>query len=158
MSNNDHLIKTDNPFTEEERIFLGRLASLIIPASEQHGIPGADDEAILARILTKGVKHKSLLKKGLNDLVQLSEDGQKNLKLLDDDELSSLFDAFEESHKPFVQLLMTLTAQSYYQDERVLQSLDMEARPPFPKGHEVQQGDWSLLDPVRQKNKLYREV
>jgi hypothetical protein len=34
----------------------------------------------------------------------------------------------------------------------------MEARPPFPKGHEVEQGDWSLLDPVRMRPKLYREA
>lgn len=158
MTSNDLLIKTDNPFTEEERISLGRLARIIIPPSEQHNIPGADDDEILARILTKGVKHESLLKKGLRDLALLAEDRKKKLKMFDDEELSALFDEFEKSHKPFVQLLMTITAQSYYQDERVLQSLDMEARPPFPLGHEVQQGDWSLLDPVKQKGKLYREV
>jgi hypothetical protein len=35
-------------------------------------------------------------------------------------------------------------------------SLGMEPRAPFPKGFEVEQGDWSLLDPVRARPKLYR--
>ena len=39
-----------------------------------------------------------------------------------------------------------------------MESLGMEARPPFPKGYEVEQGDWSLLDPVRARPKMYREV
>ena len=37
----------------------------------------------------------------------------------------------------------------YYRDDRVMVSLGLEARPPFPKGHVLEQGDWSLLDPVR---------
>jgi hypothetical protein len=39
-----------------------------------------------------------------------------------------------------------------------MRSLGMETRPPFPKGFEVDQGDWSLLDAVRGRAKLYREV
>jgi hypothetical protein len=37
----------------------------------------------------------------------------------------------------------------YYRDDRVMVSLGLEARPPFPKGYVLEQGDWSLLDPVR---------
>jgi hypothetical protein len=39
-----------------------------------------------------------------------------------------------------------------------MRSLGMEPRPPFPTGHEVEQGDWSLLDPVRKRAKFYRDV
>ena len=38
------------------------------------------------------------------------------------------------------------------------QSLGVEVRPPFPKGFEVERGDWSLPDAVRARPKLYREV
>jgi hypothetical protein len=34
----------------------------------------------------------------------------------------------------------------------------MEPRPPFPEGFEVEEGDWSLLDPVRARPKLYRDA
>jgi hypothetical protein len=39
--------------------------------------------------------------------------------------------------------------QCYYRDDRVLRSLGIELRAPFPKGHVLPEGDWSLLDPVK---------
>jgi len=39
-----------------------------------------------------------------------------------------------------------------------MRSLDQEPRSPFPKGHVVQQGDWSLLDPVKRRAPIYRKV
>jgi hypothetical protein len=46
----------------------------------------------------------------------------------------------------------------YYRDDRVMHSLGQEPRAPFPKGHEVEQGDWSLLDPVRARPPIWRKV
>jgi hypothetical protein len=40
----------------------------------------------------------------------------------------------------------------------VMRSIGMEARPPFPKGHELEQGDWSLLEPVRARGRIWRRV
>lgn len=155
---NNQLIQSDNPFTDAERTLIGKLAHMMIPASGKYGVPGADDAAILSTILAKGKAHESLLKKGVYDFSQLAQDQQKTASELSDKELLALMKDFRMSHRSFVQTLMTITAQSYYQDERVLKSLDLEARPPFPQGYSLQQGDWSLLDPVKQKDKIYREV
>ena len=57
--------------------------------------------------------------------------------------------------------LMTLNRvilQCYYRDDRVVRSLGLEPRPPFPKGYSVEQGDWSLLDPVRRRPRMWRDV
>jgi hypothetical protein len=54
--------------------------------------------------------------------------------------------------------LTRIVLQCYYRDDRVMRSLGMEVRPPFPKGFEVEQGDWSLLDPVRARQPFFREV
>ena len=57
--------------------------------------------------------------------------------------------------------LMALTravAQCYYRDARIMQSLGMEVRPPFPEGFQVEQGDWSMLDPVRARKPFYRRT
>ena len=48
--------------------------------------------------------------------------------------------------------------QCYYRDDRVMRSLGLETRPPFPLGRTLPQGDWSLLDPVRVRPKFYREA
>ncbi len=46
----------------------------------------------------------------------------------------------------------------YYRDDRVMRSLGQEPRSPFPKRHVVEQGDWSLLDPVRERAPMWRRV
>jgi hypothetical protein len=48
--------------------------------------------------------------------------------------------------------------QCYYRDDRVFVALGLEPRPPFPKGHDLQQGDWSLLDRVRDRPRMWRDV
>jgi hypothetical protein len=40
----------------------------------------------------------------------------------------------------------------------VLRSLGLELRPPFPKGYELEQGDWSLLDPVKARPAALRRT
>jgi hypothetical protein len=54
--------------------------------------------------------------------------------------------------------LVRVVLLCYYRDDRVMRSLGQEPRPPFPKGHVVEQGDWSLLDPVRARPPMYRVV
>ena len=46
-------------------------------------------------------------------------------------------------------MLVRVVLQCYYRDDRVLRSLGLELRAPFPKGYMLEQGDWSLLDPVK---------
>jgi len=48
--------------------------------------------------------------------------------------------------------------QCYYRDDRVLHSLGLELRPPFPKGYGLEQGDWSLLEPVKARAPMWRRV
>jgi hypothetical protein len=48
--------------------------------------------------------------------------------------------------------------QFYYRDDRVLRSLGLELRAPFPKGYPLEQGDWSLLDPVKARPAVLRRT
>ncbi len=45
--------------------------------------------------------------------------------------------------------LVRVVLQCYYRDDRVLRSLGLELRAPFPQGYVLPEGDWALLDPVR---------
>jgi len=67
-------------------------------------------------------------------------------------------EAFLASDAPSVTTLGRVILQCYYRDDRVVRSLGLEPRPPFPKGHTLEQGDWSLLDPVRARPKLWRDA
>ena len=46
---------------------------------------------------------------------------------------------------------------AYYQHGSVVSALGLEPRAPFPGGYEVEPDDLTLLDPVRQRPKLYRD-
>lgn len=158
MTNDDHLKSNGHPFTGEEAALLGRLAKFIIPVSDDNGLPGADDGAIIATFFKKGARSADLLKEGLVGVSLLAEQRGQDLGQLGDDGLDLLWVEFEQTHPAFTQLVMTLTAQSYYQDPRVLASLGVESNHPFPTGRQVPQGDWSLLDGVKKRDNLYRDA
>ena len=54
--------------------------------------------------------------------------------------------------------LVRVVLQCYYRDDRVLRSLGLELRAPFPKGYTLEQGDWSLLDPVKARPPTLRRA
>ena len=125
--------------TSEEATQLARIAGLIIPASVEHGIPGADDPAILSEILASAVKQIPNVRVAIQTFETAADP-----------------EAFRSDHPDKAELLQTLVVQCYYRDDRVMRSLGMDPRPPFPVGYDVDSGDWSLLDPVRKRAPIYR--
>ena len=57
----------------------------------------------------------------------------------------------------FVRVLGRVVLAAYYRDDRVVRSLGRDARPPFPRGHVLPDGDWSLLDAVKGRPQLWRD-
>jgi len=55
------------------------------------------------------------------------------------------------------QALLVQAYGAYYTHPSVVEALGLPPRPPFPKGYDVPPTDFSLLDPVRRRAKLYRE-
>lgn len=53
-------------------------------------------------------------------------------------------------------MLVTYVFGCYYKHPRILAHYGMEARPPHPKGYEMEPTDLSLLDPVRARGPIYR--
>ena len=77
---------------------------------------------------------------------------------LDADQQAALTQRLRDVSPGLALLLVNVVVRCYYRDDRVMRSLNMELRPPFTKGFELEQGDWSLLDPVRARGQAYREV
>ena len=57
----------------------------------------------------------------------------------------------------FLPVLLFQTYQGYYQIPAVLAALGLPPRPPHPKGYEIEPNDLELLEPVRAREKMYRE-
>lgn len=141
--------------TQGEQATLKALLREMIPPSATHGAPGADDAAIFEDILRSMRRETDNVRGALGEL-----DAQSGgaFVALGDADRQAMAIGFLSGSGPQLFALSRLVLQCYYRDERVMASLGMDARPPFPAGFEVDQGDWSLLDPVREMPKIYRKV
>jgi len=144
-----------DPLSAEEQRSLRCLVGIIIPASASYGVPGADDELIFADIVASLGADTPRVRAALRRLDALAGGRYAELDVRQRLAVAQRFRDAEASPLP---PWVSVTVQCYYRDDRVMRSLGMETRPPFPKGFEVDQGDWSLLDAVRGRAKLYREV
>ena len=63
----------------------------------------------------------------------------------------------EQAEPMFLATLLTLASVGYYSAEPVVAVLKGSARPPHPRGYELESDDLSVLDAVRARGKLYRE-
>ena len=131
------------------------VAAMIIPASEQYGVPGADDAAIQADILATLGRDAELVRDALDHLARLAGMPLVNLGETAREAVATQFRA---SGGPAAATLTRVVLQCYYRDDRVLRSLGLELRPPFPQGYALEQGDWSLLDPVRARPPMWRRT
>src|SRR5262249_20904482 len=59
---------------------------------------------------------------------------------------------------PVISALGRAVLQCYYRDDRVMRALGIEPRAPYPQGRVLEQGDWSLLEPVRGRARMWRDV
>jgi hypothetical protein len=145
----------NDDLTAEQVRDLRALASMIIPASATYGVPGADDDKIFADILKSLERDRNDICNALAHLAALAGGAFADLEPARRTEVAA---AFREAGGPPLTALVRVVLLCYYRDDRVMLSLGLEPRPPFPKGHVVEQGDWSLLDPVRKRPPMYRLV
>lgn len=131
------------------------IAGLMVPASTEFGVPGADDATIFADIVRSLGRDLADVRTALTQLATLSGGA---FAALDPERRDAVAEAFLSSSTSQVAVLGRTILQCYYRDDRVVRSLGLEPRPPFPKGHTVEQGDWSLLDPVRARPKMWRDA
>ncbi|ANW03683.1 hypothetical protein [Bradyrhizobium icense] len=135
-----------NELTSAQRDDLRTIAAMIIPASDEYKMPGADDPAIQADMLATLGRDTSMVAQALDHLAHLAG---KPLAELDAAKRDVVATEFRATGGVATATLVRVVLQCYYRDDRVLRSLGLELRAPFPKGHILPEGDWSLLDPVK---------
>ena len=63
----------------------------------------------------------------------------------------ALLQAFEQEQPMFLQMLMMHSCFGYYQQTDVLEQLNYDPGPPFPKGHDLDVGDDELFRNIKQR-------
>ncbi len=144
-----------NELTSIQRSDLRTVAAMIIPASDEYEVPGADDPAIQADMLATMGRDTMLVRAALDHLARLAG---KPLAELDAERRDEIAREFRATGGAAAATLVRVVLQCYYRDDRVLRSLGIEQRAPFPKGHVLPEGDWSLLDPVRERGGQLRRA
>ena len=131
------------------------IAGVIIPASEEFDVPGADDPTIQADIVATLGRDAAFVADALDMLARIAG---VPLAGLDPPQRETVAVEFRANGGAAVATLTRVVLQCYYRDDRVVRSLGLEPRPPYPKGHVLEDGDWLLLDPVRARPRFWRRA
>ena len=113
-------------------------------------MPGAVDNAVIADIA-------ATIGRDLAD-VRLALAAVPGLAMMQAAARDAAVAAWREAGGTPFATLSRVILQCYYRDDRVVRALGREARAPFPLGNVLEQGDWSLLDPVRARAPIWRKV
>jgi hypothetical protein len=145
---------TETGLSEAEARSLKRLVGIMIPADDACRVPGADDSAIFADIVKTLGRDTADVRAAL---AALSDTAAGSFDTLDAARAEFLaMQLLARSDQP-VGVLGRVVLAAYYRDDRVVRSVGRDARPPFPKGHVLPDGDWSLLDAVKGRPQLWRD-
>ena len=139
-------MSADTQLTRVQRDDLRTIAAMIVPASDEYKVPGADDPAIQADLLATLGRDTKLVAAALDHLARLAG---APLAELDAVRREAVALEFRKHGGAAAVTLVRVVLQCYYRDDRVLRSLGLELRAPFPKGYVLEEGDWGLLDPVK---------
>jgi hypothetical protein len=145
----------DRPLTPAQSEDLRAVAAGMIPASAEFDVPGADDPAIQADIVATLGRDTRHVREALDELARFA--GQP-LASLDPERRKAVAIELRAKDGAAMATLTRVVLQCYYRDDRVVRSLGLEPRPPYPKGHLLEDGDWSLLDRVRARPPMWRRA
>ena len=130
----------------------------IIPARDA-SLAGAGSLGVGTYVEARLGDATSLVQGGLVALDALARDrGAEGFADLPCEERAPLIREVAASHPGFVESLVFHTYNGYYQHPSVSVAIGLEARPPYPLGYELEEGDLGLLEDVRKREKFYRDV
>src|SRR5215472_12754519 len=145
----------DTSLTPAQEADLRAIAGCIIPASTEFNVPGADDPRIQADMLATLGRDAGLVREALD---QLAHRAGRRLASLEPARREAVAAEVRAGGGAAIATLTRVVLQCYYRDDRVVRSLGLEPRPPYPNGHVLEEGDWSLLDPVRARPPMWRRA
>jgi hypothetical protein len=134
---------------------LDALAEVIIPRAADGSRPGGSEVGFGAYLRDLG--HQDWLEQGLAAVdAAAREQHGTGFEQLDAGARQALVESIKRKQFRFFGELANLLMLCYYQHERVLPAIGMEARAPFPLGYAPIDGDLGLLEPVYERGPIWR--
>ena len=151
---------TDDGFTPDEKKAVASLLDVIVPPSTDGRLPGAGALGLLAhveRTVLKTPMLRPVVEYGLSALEERARArGAAGFAALSPSDQAALLADFAATDQFVLPALLFLAYGGYYQHPRIVEALGLEARAPHPKGYGMEPDDFTLLDPVRRRGKMYR--
>ena len=141
----------ETTLSPDEARDLRRIAGFMIPADDHFRVPAADDPVIFADLLATLGRDITDVRAALAGLTE------ESFGELDDARAEAVAMRFLAQGGRAALTLGRVMLAAYYRDDRVVRALGREARAPFPKGHVLPEGDWSLLDAVKARPPFWRD-
>lgn len=149
-------------FSEAERRALVCVLDLLVPRSRDGKLPAAGELGVaehVERVAQRDLGLRTTLAQGLAALDALaSRRGAADFAALAAGDRLAVLEEQAAAQPALLPGLVFHTYVGYYQAPRVLEGLDLPARPPFPQGHALEPFDTALLEPARRRGKLYRDA
>lgn len=151
------LVPHKHPLSDEARNTLNVLCDLMIPASADGKMPAASSLDLYADVSGLVDADIQAIADGLSTLQSTAHATHKqSFNELSRENAQSIVDKLRPDLRRFMGLFTVQTAARYYSHDQVMVLIGLDPRPPWPQGNVVDQGDWSLLDPVRKRAPMYR--
>ncbi len=148
--------------SDDQRRALDIALDTIIPPSPDGRRPGAGEVGV-ARYVDDVLRptpplHRMIVEAlAALDAIARRRGGERFTALAPAERAAAL-DELASSEQSFPPFLVLHAYAGYYQQPQVLEALGLEARPPHPGGYATIEGDLpSLLEPVRQRGRMYRD-
>jgi len=145
--------------SKEMRDALVAVLDCLIPEDAARGLPSAGALGLAGYVAERLGDALASLAPGFAALDAAAQQRDaRRFAELDTREAREVLRRYAERDAGFLPALVFHAYAGYYQNPAVLEALGMEGRPPHPKGYELEAGDLGLLDPVRGRAPLYREI
>jgi len=158
----EHTPSTSHTFSDALAGTLCAVLDEIIPPSPERNLPGASDAGCLTAVAEAVAATPGLdvvLEQGANaaDEVARSQ-GADGFAALPRGERRGVLESLAASQPGFLPSLTFHCYTSYYQAPSVVEALGLEYRPPHPKGYAMEPLDPALVEPVKRRGKMFRDV
>jgi len=147
-------------FTADQEHLLVHLLDVVIPPRTDRQLPGAGALGLIdgiARTVQETLLVRPVVEYGLSALAELARKKRPaGFAALSAQEVKDMWEEFVATDQFFLPAFLFLAYSSYYRHPRVIEALGLEVRAPHPKGYAMEESDWTLLDPVRDRAGMAR--
>ena len=131
---------------------------MIIPASDDGTMPSAGEVDFLPWLAGYAPEATSPVQTVLDRIEEVAQQSGEAFAAMSPTTRQQVINTLFETERHTLGPLSDQVMACYYSDENVLAALGANPGPPYPDGNTVEQSDLGLLNPVKERGKIWRDA